>query len=156
MRAMPLPNKAIASSRSVLYLIHPTTFATLPLGFCENFGFQKQISSEAIRAIGCYIPPDVVVNSEMGGINWTRFHTVDGSMARLITPRIAEFTEFKPYSIVSMDPKDGKTICYAVDVVPQVFDLIVRGDAAIRNNYTAICRAVLLDEEVNESMGLAA
>lgn len=150
---MPEPNRLVASSRSMLFLISPVSLDSLPLGFVENFSANKQIMSENALAVGAYIPPDNVVNAEQGRVQWGRFYTRDPALTAIVTPRIASFMEFEAYRLLAMDPKDGKAIALAIDVLPEAFDLQLRGGAAARNNYTGLCRAILLDDEISRALG---
>ncbi|GEM_PF-5454153 len=146
--------RAISSVRSALFVVAPVTLDTTPLGYVENFTASKRHMAENIRSIGQPVPPDNVLNFEEGSLNWGRFLTRDPVLTAIITPRIAEFADYSSYDILAMDPDDGKALALAVGVLPQSFDVILRGGAAARNNYSAICRMILLDEEIQQSINV--
>lgn len=151
---MPAPNKAVSSHRSLVFVINPTTLDTLPLTFVENFTAEKAVMSENFITVGSPIPPDNTINIEQGRISWTRVYTQTPELTRVITPRIKEYCQYQAYRLLVVDPCDGKAIALVIDALPEAFGILLTGGRAARSNYTGLCRVVLLEDEINEAIGV--
>lgn len=145
------PQEAIPSCRVKLFILPAGSTDSLPLGLCEDFSANKQIASENIRSIGSPVVPDNVSNIEEGRFRWGKVYQTDEALRRAITPTIREWTEFKAFNLLALDPVDNTPIAMLVDCRPDSVDFTVRGGAAARQNYTGICRFIMLGDEVQQA-----
>jgi hypothetical protein len=149
---MPGPTEAVASSRAKLYLVPPAAGADpIFLGLVEDVSFDKQIRVENIAEIGTGIVRQNVSNLEEGRVRWGKVHQVDPTTARVLYPQISRWTEYQPFAILLLDPVTNGPIAMAIDVRAETGTFMVRGGSAMRQNFTGICRYVLLDDEVKEA-----
>lgn len=149
------PTDAIPSARVALFILPKGGSAPIPLALCEDFAATKAIASENFRTIGTPVVPANVSNIEEGRIRWGKVHTQDPATLATITPLIATWTAHQPFNVLALDPDTGDPVAMAVGVRPESLDLQARGGAAIRQNYTGLCRYVLLGPEVKSGRAAA-
>lgn len=146
-----LPQDAIPSSRVALFVLPKDGSTPIPLALVEDFAVSKVVASENFTTIGVPVVPDNVSNIEQGRVRWGRVHQQDPTIQAAISPQIAQWNRFKPFNLLAVDPESGDPVAMAVGVRPETMDYQVRGGAALRSNYTAICRYVLTGPEVKKS-----
>jgi len=145
------PQEAIPSCRVKLFILPADQTDTLPLGLCEDFSANKQIASENFRTVGTGVVPDNVSNIEEGRFRWGKVFQIDEALRAAITPTIREWSSFKPFNLLALDPVDNMPICMLVGCRPDSLDFNARGGAAARQNYTGICRYIMLGDEVQQA-----
>jgi len=151
MAAKLLPTDAIPSSRVALFLLPKDGNTPIPLALVEDFAISKVIASENFQTIGVPVVPDNVSNIEQGRVRWGRVHQQDPTIQGAISPKIATWNQFQPFNLLAVDPESGDPVGMAIGVRPETLDFQVRGGAALRSNYTGLCRYVLTGPEVKES-----
>lgn len=143
--------EALSSARAKLFVLPADQSEPIPLGLVEEFSFQKPIRSENFMTVGSGVVPDNVSNIEEGRVRWGRVYTPDPAVLAAISPRIAQWTKFRPFNVLALDADTGDPIALCVGVRPESVDFSVRGGAAARQNYSGICRYVLVNDEVKQA-----
>lgn len=141
----------IPSSRVKLFILAPDQSEPIALGLVEDFSASKNVRSENFLTVGSPVPPDNVSNIEEGRVRWGRVFTPDPQYLAAVTPRIADWTKFGAFNLLALDPDTNDPIALAVGVRPESLDFTVRGGSAARQNYSGLCRYVLLGSEVKQA-----
>lgn len=150
---MPLGlNDAIESARVLLYAVDNRLSESVELALIEQVVAGRAVRSDNVRAIGHPIPPTNVTNMEEGQVRWSRAYCLRPDIERVIAPIISDWFQFKSFDLMGMDPEDGKLLFLAVGVRPTMLDFESRAGQYVRQNYTAICRAVLIGEQARRGL----
>jgi hypothetical protein len=141
----------IPSCRVKLFVMPTDKTQPIPLGLVEDFSATKAIRSENFVTVGDVTPPDNVSNFEDARVRWGKVFQPDPQVLEAITPRIERWTKWKPFNLLALDPDTNEPIAAAIGVRPESIDFTVRGGAAARQQYSGICKKVLLGDEVKQS-----
>jgi len=147
----------IPSARVKAFLVPPSGGGDpLPLGLVEDISLQDSFMPENFRTVGESHPPDNVLNFVEGRIRFTKVWQSSDSILDTLRPRIAEFTAFKSFALLIIDPVDNKVIAFAIGCLPEQLEFTDRGGSAPRLNFSGLARYILTASETAVALAAAA
>jgi hypothetical protein len=147
----------IPSARVKPFLVPPTGGGDpIPLGLVEDISFPDSFMPENFRTIGESHPPDNVLNFVEGRVRFTKVWQSSDVVLDTLRPRIAEFTAFKSFGLLILDPVDNKVLAFAIGCLPEQLEFTDRGGSAPRLNFSGVARYILFAGETAAALAAAA
>ena len=144
---MPGRDQAISAALAEVFLA-PDGGQPILLGIVEEFRATDQPASENLMSLGRFTPADNVVNQTQGQVSWSRVHTLNPEQLQRIIPVARQFSTYRRFNVLVVDPTDGRPIALCVGVLPTSLDTTFTNGRAARENYTCICLEVVRGDAI--------
>lgn len=142
----------ISSARARLFIVPPDGSKPFSIGYVEQFRTDKRYQPDVINEIGQGPAVEVIPTTENGMVSWGRVRRFnDQAVLDATRPRIAQWTKYRTYNLLVIDPDTGKSIALAVGIAPQSIDMTTQNGRAVRENYQGACKYVLTGDEIQEA-----
>ena len=123
---------------------------SLALGMAENFTLQKAYETEALREIGNFFAPEIVIHGAGASFSWGKaWQKGVDLVAQGIIPADTTIAAWEPFAARVIDQESQNLIATLYKAVPNSLDAVVTAHQKLMQNVQGIAITALFASEIN-------
>lgn len=144
-----MPSTIYRASLVSIILVDATGRST-PLGIAENFTVAKQYENEALREIGNFFAPEIVIHGAGATFSWAKaWQKGIDLVSQRIIPNDALIAQYDPFAARVIDQESQRLIATLYRAVPNSLEIAVTARSKLMQNVSGICITALFESEIN-------
>jgi len=121
-----------------------------PLGIAENFMLQKTFEVEALREIGNFFAPEIVVHGVNANFSWGKAWVKGVDLVKQgIIPNDILIAQYEPFAARIVDQEAQRLIATLYKAVPNSYEVAITAHQKLMQNVQGICITVGFESELN-------
>jgi hypothetical protein len=123
---------------------------SMPLGVAETFTLQKAFETEALREIGNFFAPEIVIHSAGASFSWGKAWVKGVDMvAEGIIPADTTIAAYEPFAARIIDQESQVLIATLYKAVPGSLDVAINAHQKLLQNVTGIAITANFSSELS-------
>ena len=123
---------------------------SMPLGVAETFTLQKAFETEALREIGSFFAPEIVIHGAGASYSWGKAWVKDVDMvAEGIIPSDSAIAAYEPFAARIIDQESQRLIATLFKAVPNSLDVAINAHQKLMQNVSGVAISALFASEIN-------
>jgi hypothetical protein len=120
-----------------------------PLGIAETFTLQKSFETEALREIGNFFAPEIVVHGVGASFSWGKAWVKGVDLVKQgIIPNDTLIAQYEPFAARVIDQESQRLIATLFKSVPNSYDIAITAHQKLMQNVQGICISALFESEL--------
>ena len=137
------------ASLASIILVSASGIATA-LGIVENLTLSKQFENEALREIGNFFSPEIVVHGVNANFSWGKaWQKGLDLVSEGLIPADATIAQYEPFMARIIDQESQRLIALLHRGVPNSLDVAITARQKLMQNVSGIAVSVLFESELN-------
>jgi len=121
----------------------------IPLGIGEQFQISKQFETEALREIGNFFAPEILLHGVGATFSFQKAWVKNVDLVgQGIVPADATIAQYEPFTARLVDLESQRLICTVVQAVASAMDITTQARAKLLQGVNGIAVTALMESEL--------
>ena len=119
------------------------------LGIAETFTLQKAYETEALREIGNFFAPEIVVHGVGASFSWGKAWVKGIDLVKQgIIPNDTTIAQYEPFAARIIDQESQRLLATLYKAVPNSYDIAITAHQKLMQNVQGICITANYESEL--------